>query len=337
MKLPIDPKTLTDTSDDQTIIAPCLSFTLWFYRTDLPVLLDFYERSVEALGPQLTHYIAESMKYPAKITSRSRTMVPTWLKKPAEFKYYNVEFRGAAEINPASLKVVFTHLRRLTSEQEARFKREMPELAREGAFNEFRYTVFRVTFPLDHSLAEPERFSRWVLDFEAVKRGEFTTGGCDIALNDDGSRLGGDIPSKVRGLCTRHPGLDWFYSSLGRYLQRYEPERAEVIPLVKRAGWITLVSEKAVTFLGGEEKVSASVSGDPSIRVYRLGHGLALQAGEAPQLGDITRGEIPGAYRTIAKALRPVRLERVGTLAGYNKDWVKEWLETFDREPEAAR
>src|SRR5262245_42957290 len=47
---PFDWKTLRVERDGQTVVVPCLSFTLWFGVTEAPLLLDFYERAMEALG-----------------------------------------------------------------------------------------------------------------------------------------------------------------------------------------------------------------------------------------------------------------------------------------------
>jgi hypothetical protein len=311
------------------LVAPCMAFTLWFDVTDGPFLLDFYERTMEALGTRFTHYLAESMKSPAKLTARARTLIPTWLRKPAELKWYFAEFRGAEDIHGASLTVHFRTKSRLTPEQQAASRTNLPIILKQGLLaSGLASTVFRVTLPLDHPLAAPEWFAQWVRGFEAVKRGEFITGNCDLSINHDSGWVGKAATTKVQSLCSRYPGLDWFDSGIGLWLRRYEEKTVELLPIAKRAGWITLLNERTVEYLGGEKTLRHMLAGDSTVRVDSLAHGLALQCGEAPQLGNLARAEIP--YRSVAAAIRPARLERVRLLGGISQDWVAEWLGMLD-------
>lgn len=315
--------------DGEVVVAPCVAFTMWFRTTDAPMLLDFHERAMETVGPLLTHYQAESMKYPARITARARTMVPTWLRKPAELKFYNAEFRGAEDIHGASLEVHFQDTPRLTMAQEEAFRRRMPALVQQGFFvnSGVPTSTFRVTLPIDHPMATPDQFARWALDFEAVKSGEFVTGGCDYSLNYNDGR-GTAVESRARALCRLYPGLDYWEHPIHLWLHRYEPKTQELLPLVKRAGWITLVNERSVEVLGGEAKLRDALKHDPAVRIHQLARGLALQSGDAPRLGDLSRLDVP--YRSVAAAIRPVRMERVGSV-GYADEWMTEWLGMLDK------
>ncbi len=319
--------------DGTTMVAPCLAFTIWFEVTDRPTLLAFYDRVMEALGTHFTHYTAEDMKRPAKITARARTLVPTWLRRPAEFHFYFARFQASAAVGGASFEVYYRDRPRPTPEQEERFRRNLPIRMEQGGFQSgYATSTFRVTVPLDHPLADPTRFRDWVLDFEAVKSGEFVTGGCDLALNHFYGW--GDAERRyVHPLCMRYPGLDWLHPSIHMYLHRYEPSVPEMLPLVKRAGWITLVNERSAAVLGGPEKLAETLRADPTVTIHRLAHGLAIQAGDAPRVGDLSRLDVP--YRSVAAAIRPVRIERVGD-PRWPDEWMTEWLSALDRPyPEA--
>lgn len=320
--------------EGETVVAPCLAFTLWFRVTDFPVMLDFHERVMEALGPIFTHYKAESMKRPAKITPRARTLIPTWLRKPADYKSYFARLQGAPDVSGANYQIGFQLTPRLSPERLALRAVNLPQLA-EGFIASGYYTsTLRVTVPLDHPLAEPARFRDWVLDFEAVKSAEFVTGGCDLALNYAYGR-GAIVTRQVKALCARYPGLDWLHDDIHNYLHRYEPAIPEMLPLVKRAGWITLVNERSAAVLGGPEKLAEALRADPSVKLHPLAHGLALQAGDAPRPGDLSRLDVP--YRSVAAAIRPVRIERVGD-PRWPDEWMTEWLDALDRPlPEPQR
>lgn len=308
------------------VIAPCLAFTIWLDRTDQPVLLDFYERVMETVGPLFTHYRAEHMKRPAKITPRALTMLPVWFKKPAEAHFYYAEFRGGVGIHGASFEVYYQHHPRLTPAQQEASQRDLPSLAARGWFSDYSTSTFRVTLPIEHPLAAPDRFAEWVLDFAAVAKGEFVTGGCDLALNYDYGR-GDMVMKRVKALCSLYPGLDWLNHSMHNYLIRYEPT-PELLPLIKRAGWITFAHERSVEWLGGAAKLAETLKGDPTVRIHQLAHGLAIQSGEAPRIGDLSRLDIP--YRSVAAAIRPVRIDRVGDVR-YPDEWMGEWLGVLDK------
>jgi len=232
--------------------------------------------------------------------------------------------------------VHFQYWPRLTPAQKERYQQNLPRLVARGLTTRsgLSTSTFRVTVPVNHPLAAPDRFARWALDFQAAKSGEFVTGGCDYSLNCAHSR--GDLAEvPARALCMRHPGLDYWFHSIHLWFQRYEPTTHELLPLVKRAGWITLVNERAVEYLGGEAKLAETVAHDPAVRLHPLTHGLALQSGDAPQLGDSSRLEFP--YRSVAAAIRPVRVERVNSV-GLEDEWMKEWIGMLDRPlPEERR
>ncbi|HTT70280.1 MAG TPA: type VI immunity family protein [Anaeromyxobacteraceae bacterium] len=321
--------------DGQVVVAPCLSFTVWFRFADPPVFLDFYERAFQALGAEFTYYRAESMKRPAKVTPRARTMVPTWIKKPAELKFYFARFQGGPDLSGPSLEVHYQHWPKLTPAQEDRYRQNLPTLVERGLLSRSGLTTstFRITVPVDHPLATPDRFAAFALEFRAVKEGEFVTGGCDYGLDVDRTR--GELADRpARALCMRYPGLDYWAQSIHQWLHRYDPRAQALLPLVKRAGWITLASERSVEALGGAARLAEALKGDPSVRLLPFAHGLGLRSGEAPRLGDLSRLDIP--YRSVAAAIRPVRVDRVGAV-GSEDEWMKEWLGLLDREPEAPR
>src|SRR5262245_22316241 len=326
---PFDWKTLRVERDGETVVVPCLSFTLWFGVTDAPLLLDFYERAMEALGTLFTHYIAESMKARAKITPRALTMIPTWIRKPAEFKIYYAQFSGGPDTHPASFDIVFRHTPRLTPARQEAYRRNLPTLVKQGFTVEtgLPATVFRVTLPLDHPLAAPAKLIPWVLEFEAVKRGEFICGGCDLAINYDAAQ--GDVVEKEAwALCGRYPGLDWFTYTFGLWLRRYEPGIGDLLMLVKRAGWITLVNQKSIDYLGGQARLEEVLAHDRTVAITRVAHGAVIRCGETPRLGELARADIP--YRSVAGALRPVRLGRVLGMSKAREEWIENWLGLLD-------
>ena len=91
---------------------PCLQLSVYLDETNRAHVLAFYERALELLRPHLTHYLAESMRAPAKLTPRAWSMVPTWLRKPKEAHEYKITFWAGErmDVSPWSLSLQYDDL-----------------------------------------------------------------------------------------------------------------------------------------------------------------------------------------------------------------------------------
>lgn len=334
----IDWSELTYEYEGTTMAAPCMAFTLYLEHLNTALVKDFYDRAVGVLKPLLTHYWGESMKQPGPVTPRALTMVPTWLKRLDHYKFYSVWYAGGKDegMDPAMLDVNLTWMppRPKTAEEWAKAHHHWHVMYEQDLFREgLPASVIRVTLPVDHELADPVRFAEWVLGLDIVKHGEFVSGTCDYSLNYFWNAGTGDVKWGIKSPCSRYPGLDWFYDTFFKWVQRYEPSIQDILPLVKRAGWITLVNERSVEFLGGKEKLHRAFAAHPEIQVHELDHGVAIRAGSAPQLGNAAQGDFVPLYSVVGAVLRPVRVEHFeGTMGVGDKEWVREWLAKFDGE-----
>src|ERR1700754_1550033 len=94
MPLLLDESKFTLTADGVCLVCPCIVLSLYLDLTDDSALLDFYEQSLKALEGRLTHVIVENAVHRVRTSARSLSMVPTWIKKPREYKKYFSEFSG---------------------------------------------------------------------------------------------------------------------------------------------------------------------------------------------------------------------------------------------------
>ena len=116
-------------------------------------------------------------------------------------------------------------------------------------------------------------------------------------------------------------------------LIRYEPELNEFRLLAKRANWLNVFCDHTLGPLGGRSAVLERVKAQPEFRTYELKHGLAIRAGDAPQVGDIGRREFLPLYRAIAAIIKPVRIPKIGGLGPtFMPAATNEWLNAFDKE-----
>lgn len=128
----------------------------------------------------------------------------------------------------------------------------------------------------------------------------------------------------VYAIARRFPGLEVDRpSSHSRYLR----------DAIKGVNWLTLVGEPFLPRLGGLSALEAALGADIEVKKYP--GGVLIQAGPRPRMGDANDCRIPEPYRRVARALRPIRVESVGSLhnAGtsrFTAETSDEWLRRFD-------
>jgi hypothetical protein len=194
--------------------------------------------------------------------------------------------------------------------------------------------MLRLTLPLDHPMAEPKKLIAWILELKIVQESQSFTGYGGYVLNH--FRQPGlpylDKPTlqALASLLLRYPGLGWYGGGLPG-LSRYVPESNEYLLLMKRANWFNLACDVTLAHVGGRETAQKQLENGPGMKMYQLAHGLAFQAGAAPQTGDLGHREFLPEYRYIAKVIRPIRLERFGS-TDILQDQANEWLNFFDKE-----
>lgn len=337
---PHDPSELTLALDATTALVPCVSFTLYLEHTDGEGFLDFYERSRAAAGPLLTHYIAESMKRRAKINARAESMVPTWVKNPAEEKGYYIQFSGCGEgagVTAASLELRISFWPPPTEASRARGRSNWRTLYAQGADLFWPgMSTLRVTLPLDHALAQdPAALAQWVLEFSSVKRGTFLSGTCGVAVNyyegASSPEIRGPMLQRLAAVCRRYPGTEWNIPQRSVHrLLRWDVAADDRVPQIPRASWLTLLGPGCVARLGGQDALAAAVSAHPALRLHVAGGGAVVQAGDAPSFGDPAGRDRLSAYRAAASVLRPLRMPVIVGPSGQPEPWVEEWQRALE-------
>jgi len=105
---------------------------------------------------------------------------------------------------------------------------------------------------------------------------------------------------------------------------------------IKGGNWLTVLSDRYVTELGGADKVEADLKAlDSRFLVHRYDGGILIQAGPRPQLGDVERDLWPALYVKLNKYLKPIRITRHRPFqhAGpdrFDMERSEAWLRRFD-------
>lgn len=105
-----------------------------------------------------------------------------------------------------------------------------------------------------------------------------------------------------------------------------------VLPVVQ---WLTIVSDDLLRRVGGRKVLDGLPEG---IVVHDYGTGVIVQAGPAPSLGDVNKGDRLPLYRAVAKKLAKLRHKDPLPL-GFNepgslgKEETLKWYRRLEREP----
>jgi Protein of unknown function (DUF3396) len=296
-----------------TTLHPAFTITFHMRMLNLPALSQLYQRAMDLMQPELTHYDAEDMKRPAKATAKTWTMVPAWLRKPKRDHVYQFNAYGGKDLGvaPPAIELMMTDLPQpVPAFKQARLR----SLLGTGDLTYPLNTSLRLSFAPEHPLANGDALLAWLVDLQLLRTGSFIFAESGYGLLSLGSPFGGITEQKERALLSRHPGLDVYFPAhtSGMFRVGELPSgELEYIPLVKRASWTTALHELTVDYLGGADKIRAELADESRIRVVSLPHGLIIQAGARPQLGDLNKGDYLPLQRRVAKVLRPARVEKL--------------------------
>ena len=142
----------------------------------------------------------------------------------------------------------------------------------------------------------------------------FASGYCSLAVHfDDWAAVAAE--PLARPLAVRHPGLD---------LHNIGYTAIELGDWVRGAYWLTLLGTPMLEALGtSASKLQDELGKD--IKVHLLPHGVAIQAGERPEPGDVNRGERLPLVRRVAKTIEPILYTTRRWMFGFEGDAFHEW------------
>jgi hypothetical protein len=291
------------------------------------------EAAMDLMQPELTHYQAENMKRPAKITSSALGMVPTWMKKPREGHDYWWRAYGGTDLGCAPPGLSLSVLAVPVADAEKKQRLVRAAIRDEGVGDiqgYLRRSTVRVMLPVGHALGEASAMASWLQSLALLKNGNF-----DSIESSYGVSAWPELERETERLekasCSRYPGLDAFRESHAGQV-RADPAYPDLIPLVRRAAWTNVLHELTVQELGGEAKVREQFADTPEVRLMSFEHGLIIQAGERPALGDLNRGDLLPLVRKVAQVMRPVRAHKLAAEAGEADEFWAHFFSIFDRD-----
>jgi len=157
----------------------------------------------------------------------------------------------------------------------------------------------RQILPSDDLKENPSDFIARAIDM--CDRVPFLCGHIGFALEVSpilGTGLETEGQRAAYALSMRHPG-----ATIGGLLE------ARPLRFIKGVGgvsWLTLVGRSPLETLGGPDAVRDALAATPEVVVHEAQHGLVIQAGAAPALGDVNKGKDLPSHRAVFSALRRV-------------------------------
>lgn len=329
---------------DITTCAPCMAFFIYLDHTEPEVILDFYHKAREALGPLITHI--DTGKGAKKLNKRSETTVQGWCKglKPWHSqKNYWALFSGVSEgVSDAKIEMQVLHrdLKFLSviDKQHINAVRER-KLKISKDTGSLPCTNFRITFPLEHPLAKPKAFKSWILSLKAISEWPFVFASAGLSFNyvdfDTNSSINHILMNHIPSIVRRHPGLEiqlsynpFLLSSRSDWLEQHD----YFLPLIGRCNWLTAVNNTYLQFISGYESVKTQLLEQHLVSIDSLSHGILVQVGDEPLLGDVEIPTTLQAYKQVSSILHAGRIPfyKLMTRIFLNAEITEEWWNALD-------
>jgi hypothetical protein len=282
---------------DRADLKLCVDITLYWTGTledHAKDILRFYNRSMEFLRQNVTYYCTESMRRYQKADSTTLEMLPFWLNSQRARREY--------------------YCLELTAAAD-------PEVATDRALS-FRQNhaagVLRLVLPLEYVQSSSRPLKD--LTVELVGNFVFAYGhsGYAFSMNENDPDLCHSARLQMYPLGMRHPGID--IPSTGSSFHCVRDG-------IKCINWLTLLGD---TFVRGFKPTEA----DERIVMERLPHGILIQAGPRPEMGDVKRGQLLPAYHAVGRRVVHLRAVNHPSFIVLDKvtddDATNQWLSRFD-------
>jgi len=314
--------TMSDVRDPSAGALATIGCVVTFYFTDVravqPSLPRLYEDIVDMMGANARYIVAGTAATRArKFRVEDRNLVARWLKSTRGSQEYAVALRSglsARGAGPWSLELSTEAM--LTADA----RRFFDALKAKGAYEPDpqgpRASYVHFTVPVNVVLANCALFRDRVLGM--VGASVFRCGyvGFGLVYNERAAEYHRD--QVLPGWIKRFHGLD---PGSPRCSARF------ISKGIRGVSWLTMLDHELLAKVGGREAVEAL---GPDITVHPLPHGVMIQAGEAPRLGDVNELEDMTPYVKVNRLLKPIRAEDMYPPPGMRHEEAREWLARFD-------
>jgi Protein of unknown function (DUF3396) len=241
-------------------------------KTNASGILDFYNHAMALVKGEMKWALINGEGKFRKITKKAFDMIPFWLSPEGrEPSIRGVDMQGGPDRNG--------------------------RIDKSFSFHHSTRSHLRLTLPVEYMLEDPQRFID--LARQMVGRLKFATGNAGFSVNMYLDGIGNDREegSHIYMLSRRFDGLDLGVPWDSAYYAKHG---------LRTINWLTFIGDDIIERINGRDAVKGSLP--QGIPVTDLDHGLMIQAGPRPILGDTNRQEDLGDYYRVGRALRPFAL-----------------------------
>jgi TseV toxin immunity protein TsiV len=277
----------------------CLDVTLYFEDSlfdHSKEVIEFYKRSLQIIGPHIRFYQTENMGKARKITEKALEMLPFWFTTPSSRRPILMFFLESGPTpNDVSDHAFLMCADEINAAGSLRLM--LPVTRVEESVTDFR--------ALARDLANTARFSSghagFSVNFHIPGKGDYA----------------GEADVRMYALSQRYPGLDLFDTSTSKYASLG----------IKCADWLTFINPSQIEKLGGMDNLVGKLGKDA---VHPLKHGVMIQAGPKPELGDVNRGLTLPEYHRVGRLLKAIRMTKHPHFLAGDEQISMRWLARFD-------
>ncbi|MGH7496385.1 MAG: type VI immunity family protein [bacterium] len=277
----------------------CLDLTLYFdgrFRENADGILHFYQQCLKLIEKDIKFFDVDGKNKFKKIKSDTLDLLPYWTTAEAEARdIYGLKLESGQTKEDVSDRAFHMYRGRLNP------------------------GYVRLIVPLEYASDSAQSFV--LVAKNAADRLRFISGHGGYSTNMTSDYESQQESGHVYALSRRYQGVDF---DIPRSFARFMKDG------IKGINWLTFLGESLVAKLGGKEELKAKLSKELSF--HELQHGIMVQAGPEPQLGDVNRKERLAKYHEVGKVLRSLRIPDE-VLRNYNgiggTENTKEWLNRF--------
>jgi hypothetical protein len=309
--------------DGRPVLVPTLgaSFTLEMLTADdVPILEEVNAMVLDWIGPELRWTLNSSVTKLERFRPDDLdfvTLHPSQLQTPAQYEDpAQHEMEMLIEMNLHNELGMFCHSGKEGREgapYSYRFYSRIRWMPPDPAYQPC--ATMRITVPVGWPLDD---FRRRVCDIASKLRlrwgcAGYTYSGYAIDFYEE-------VNAGIYAHARRHVGYDTGF---------YVPHMAEWHLWLRSVNWLTFLGP---SFVGELAKRKVLLASNDLVQVTGAGDNLVLQAGLAPQEGDINRLDVPRAYRRLDEMVRPLRASSdIDFYEPWTEQTTESWLRRFER------
>lgn len=269
------------TIDGKPVIVPCveiMALSTTPMATGVAGYLRFYEAFMRRYADRVRHYrLNDSTKW-KRWQPKDRSKVPSW-------------FSDARSLRQPLLGIVMHTDASADEPQPPLFEMFFDHVCADRPRG-----MFQIALPLDSIASGAGTLLELVDDAMAEFPIRWGTAGLAFYWEGNDTTVEKHADAWLGRHLTKHPGLA--PGDLMSWGLRVEMG-------ISNIGWLTFVGDALIDQLGGRHALAERLDGT-GIGLRSYGKGVALQAGEVPELGNVNRKNTLPVYQAVGRVLEPV-------------------------------